>query len=72
MVHEVDQGGHELAHVRLDEIGPAVKHRGQVGEVRGDHLVEVPLLIGLIEGLQAVCEQPEGTADKDPLGVHFL
>ncbi len=72
MVHEVDQGSHELAHVRLDEIGPGVKHRREVRQVCSHHFVEMPLLVGFIEGLQAIGEQPEGTADEDAPGVHLL
>lgn len=72
MVHKVDDGCDELAHIRLYVVGFFLKFRRLVAEVRRHDPVKVALFVGGVEGGEPVREQPESTADKDTLGVHFL
>ena len=72
MIHKINDGCQELAHIGLGIIGPGVKLRRLIGEVGGDYPVEPAVFIGLVEGLKAIGEQSEGTADENTLGIHFL
>ena len=47
-------------------------YKRQVGEVGSDYPVEPAVFIGLVEGLKAIGEQSEGTADENTLCIHFL
>ncbi len=72
MVHKVDDGCDELAHIRLYVVGLFHKLRRLVTEVCCHNPIKVAIFVGGVKGGEPVSEQPEGTADKDPLGVHFL
>ena len=72
MVHEVDDGCQELAHVRFDVVRAGEQFGNLVGEVGGDYLVEPSLFIGFVECSHAVCEQTEGRTDEDTSCVHLL
>ena len=50
MIHEVDQGGNELAHLGFHKVRSCVELRGKIGQIRGDNLVKIPLLEGFVEG----------------------
>ena len=51
MIHKINDGCQELAHIGLGIIGPGVKLRRLIGEVGGDYPVEPAVFIGLVEGL---------------------
>ena len=43
-----------------------------IGQVGGDDFVEPALFIGRVENVEAVCEQAEGGAYKDAVGMHLF
>ena len=72
MVHKVDQGSNELAHIGFHEIRSGVDLRRQIGKVRSNDLIEITMLVSSVEILQTVGEQAESTADLYASGVHGL
>ena len=71
-VHEVADGGRELAHLGFYVIGAGQEFRDLVGQVGGDDPVEPALFVGRVEGFHAVREEAEGCADEHPLRAHLL
>ncbi len=72
MIHKVDDGGQELAHVGFQIIRLLPQHGRLVAQVGGDDPVEVAFLVSLVESCKTVCKKAEGTADEHSFGVHFL
>ena len=72
MVHKVDQGSNELAHIGFHEIRSGVDLRRQLGKVRSNDLIEITMLVSSVEILQTVGEQAESTADIYASGFHGL
>lgn len=72
MVHKVDQGSNELAHIGFHEIRSGVDLRRQIGKVRSNDLIEITMLVSSVEILQTVGEQAESTADIYASGFHGL
>ena len=56
MVHKVDQGSNELAHIGFHEIRSGVDLRRQIGKVRSNDLIEITMLVSSVEILQTVGE----------------
>ena len=72
MVHKVDQGSNELAHIGFHEIRSGVDLRRQIGKVRSNDLIEITMLVSSVEILQTVGEQAESTSDIYASGFHGL
>lgn len=72
VVHKVDDGCDELAHIRLYVVGLFHKLRRLIAEVCRHNPIKVTVFVSGVKGGEPVREQPERTADKDAFGVHFL
>ena len=66
MVQGIDDQRDELGKVAALVPFPLQKARLLIGQVCRQDGIEQPLLVGLIELLQPVCEQSEGCTDEDP------
>ena len=69
VVHEVDNGSKEFAHVGFYIIRAFQKFRG-LGQVCGDYFIEITFFIGFIKGFEAIGKQAESAADEYSFGVH--
>ena len=72
VIHEIDDGGHKLAHIRFRIIRTLIQFRWLPGEIGCDHPVKPAVLIGPVKGIQSVGEKSEGAADEHTLCLHFL
>ena len=72
MVHEIDQGSDELAHICFNEIRLFINLGRKISQISGNNLIEISLFISLIKALQAFREQTECTADKYTSCFHSL
>ena len=72
MVHKVDQGSNELAHIGFHEIRSGVDLRRRLSNKRSNDLIEITMLVSSVEILQTVGEQAESTADIYASGFHGL
>ena len=70
MVHKVDQGSNEFAHIGFYEIRSGVDFGGQISEICSNDLIEVPMIISSIEVLQPIGEQTESTTDLNSSCIH--
>ena len=72
MVHKVDQGSNELAHIGFHEIRSGVDLGGRLGKKSSKDLIESAMLVSNVETRQTVAEQAESTADIYASGFHGL
>ena len=57
MVHKVDQGSDEFAHIRFYKVRSGIDLGRQVGKICSNYFIEITMLISCIEILQTIGEQ---------------
>ena len=72
MVDKINDHGHIFGHVGEFEPFSFRQFRRLIGEIGSHELVKIALLVRLIKDIESVCEQTEGSAEEDSLGMHFL
>ena len=72
MVHEINDGRQEFAHIRFNVIRPGFQFRNPVRQVSGYNSVKTALFIGFVKAGKAFRKKAESTEDKDALGVHLF
>ena len=72
MVQGINDKRKELAHVRRDKIRFVVQLRREIGQVRGDHFIDITLFIVFIKFIKTVREKTECGADEYPARIAFF